>query len=526
MQYQLFLFFAFLLSVVDLLSIFYLISNYENKRVRWFFGILVLNLGWLIFNSLELLAGSQEWTLNFMKISFVFLMLLPPTWLFFVMSYLTIEIPSWMKWLYLIPGVNILLLLTNAQHHLFWQEYLFSLQGEFLTIQKIAGPIFIEHAMYSYLLLLVGLIIILVNYMNAAVVHRKRAAVVFISISLSFLYSIFHILGYLPWQKDFSPIVFGFSLLIVTNFSVVRGFFELTIVPRQRLFEYISDGIVIFDDTGTILDINPGGLAILGNNIGSSDVLGKKTEEVFSFWKELKYFNPSEQAAGESLDQSQIIVITVEDQLMYYDVSVHQMKSAYVVILHDVSEIQKLMIRVEELANFDALTKLRNRRSFFNAANILLKYSKRNQQSVSIILMDIDNFKVINDRYGHLLGDLVLKDVAEILEKTLRAVDIKARYGGDEFIILLPQTTLEDAKIVAEKLLEQVLAHQFTTGSQNLSVTFSLGVSGRNLVDRDFTIMKVIEEADAALYHAKKTGKNRFVVHSFFVEQEEQEISG
>ena len=126
------------------------------------------------------------------------------------------------------------------------------------------------------------------------------------------------------------------------------------------------------------------------------------------------------------------------------------------------------------------------------------------------MLMDLDHFKNINDTYGHLAGDMVLQDVAKIIQKNIRETDTAARYGGEEFIVLLPNTKKEDAVHLAERMRLSIENHTFPD-MQNAAITISIGIAG--VPDKDITTEdKIVQCADIALYKSKQNGRNRTVV--------------
>ena len=139
-----------------------------------------------------------------------------------------------------------------------------------------------------------------------------------------------------------------------------------------------------------------------------------------------------------------------------------------------------------------------------------LKRAKRSGQPLAVIMFDIDQFKAVNDRYGHLAGDALLAAVADYARLKLRTTDIKCRYGGDEFLVILPETTLQGAEHAAESLTREIGTLQLTTERGMLSPTISVGVAAADNDELD--ALTLIARADAALYHAKQTGRNRYSV--------------
>jgi len=173
----------------------------------------------------------------------------------------------------------------------------------------------------------------------------------------------------------------------------------------------------------------------------------------------------------------------------------------------------RLAIVVEEsqrLATTDSLTGLLNRRAFLEAANTELIRSDRTSTSTSALLIDVDHFKQINDRLGHAAGDVVLAAMGELLRKQARPYDIVARWGGEEFVVVLPNTTAADAQRVGERLRRAIEAARIVAPTgEPIAITASVGVATRLL---DESIDALLDRADRAMYIAKASGRNRVEV--------------
>ncbi len=162
--------------------------------------------------------------------------------------------------------------------------------------------------------------------------------------------------------------------------------------------------------------------------------------------------------------------------------------------------------RLDFLATTDTLSRLSNRGHFMALAEKMFTQSRRYDQPLSALVIDIDDFKQVNDRFGHGEGDRVIRAVADLLRRHCRASDLVGRVGGEEFVMLLPNTPVSGALATAEKILEGVEATRLG-GRSPFSVTVSIGVSGRGGGDTDLETL--INRADQALYRAKQAGKNR-----------------
>jgi diguanylate cyclase (GGDEF)-like protein len=158
----------------------------------------------------------------------------------------------------------------------------------------------------------------------------------------------------------------------------------------------------------------------------------------------------------------------------------------------------------------DSLTGAYNRRGLFQIGEFEYSHVRRIDRPFCALMIDIDHFKRINDQYGHATGDQTLRGLIERCRAASRAVDIIGRYGGEEFVILLPDTQLESARHVAERLRQSIMKDPFTTDSGPLNITISIDVAQAMSLN---SLSTLIERADAALYDAKRTGRNRVVVN-------------
>jgi diguanylate cyclase (GGDEF)-like protein/PAS domain S-box-containing protein len=163
--------------------------------------------------------------------------------------------------------------------------------------------------------------------------------------------------------------------------------------------------------------------------------------------------------------------------------------------------------QLRKLAVTDELTGLRNRRAFEERMVMEFSMARRRKRELAALLLDVDNFKMINDRYGHAAGDEVLRRLGSLLRTTVRLPDLPARYGGEEFVILLPETGEEGGEGLARRIMEKVAAEPWDFGT----LTVSIGVAAMN--ESLENGLQLVALADEALYAAKRTGKNRVVLH-------------
>lgn len=211
---------------------------------------------------------------------------------------------------------------------------------------------------------------------------------------------------------------------------------------------------------------------------------------------------------------------TARSEFMFQNITLFPLFSANKTIervcalIYDVSEEANSLLQLQSISRTDALTQLLNRGYWQELFEQEFARSQRYDDNAAVILVDIDNFKTVNDTYGHQVGDKAIQFIAELIQKNQRETDTCGRYGGEEFVITLPKATTEDARLVAERLRQQVDDNPLTVNmdgqQQQINLTVSVGVAAiKSSMDSADDWLK---QADSALYQAKEQGRNRVVV--------------
>ncbi len=172
------------------------------------------------------------------------------------------------------------------------------------------------------------------------------------------------------------------------------------------------------------------------------------------------------------------------------------------------------------LSKTDSLTALLNRTGLFKEGNKLVKKAREEQLELSVLLFDIDFFKLINEDFGHSVGDAVLKKIAELVSETMRSRDVLARLGGEQFVAILPSSDLDHAKAIAVRVLEKIAQYNFNKLGVKRTITLSLGVA--NIKNTNAAFDDILHAADLAMYQAKAQGRNQVVSYESIVEDQER----
>jgi diguanylate cyclase (GGDEF)-like protein/PAS domain S-box-containing protein len=279
----------------------------------------------------------------------------------------------------------------------------------------------------------------------------------------------------------------------------------------ETLLFMLPVGVVLIDyDTRVIIEMNPYATMILG--YPKEQVIGQKCFNCICpiNIKSCPIKNPDME-----IDRSEGELICASGERIPVFKSAITMKfDGKPVILQcfqDISEIKKLQNQLTKMARTDYLTGLFNRMFFYKRAKEELSRANRNQKQFSLLMLDIDYFKKINDKFGHPAGDAVLQRISHVCQNGLRESDVIGRLGGEEFGVLLTECQLHDAEIAAERLRQMVASETVKYEEEDINCTISIGIS--SWTEDTLTVDSLIKMADDALYRAKNSGRNRICLY-------------
>jgi diguanylate cyclase (GGDEF)-like protein len=306
------------------------------------------------------------------------------------------------------------------------------------------------------------------------------------------------------------PASFAFAVgCLVILYSIRRiGFLGLKAIARDRAFDVIDEGIIVSDDEWRPVDINSSARRILSNCFGLDN--NANVDMIASRLSEKIKPNLASLYAGNELRFE--LPRSGSEHSLYFALRVfplidHAATVGYAGVIRDVTSDTLKMSDLRQLAERDPLTAIYNKSAFREIVSGLRALSPA---TGCLIIFDIDNFKDYNDRWGHLAGDSVLKDVCSYCRESLRDGDVFGRVGGDEFAVFLSNVTDDDAQALAARIKAKIAANGFTTGSNSLRVTISMGVAHSASQDESFE--DLFSRADQALYRSKKEGRNRITL--------------
>ncbi len=291
------------------------------------------------------------------------------------------------------------------------------------------------------------------------------------------------------------------------------------------VYEHTSEAIMVTDADGMINSVNPAFTSISGYS--KEEVIGKNATNV----KNSPYENLNNVAMMDALEntgywqgeiinqgknnESDVAWVTI-NTIYNADHSIHHR----VAIFNDISEQKKSEALILQQANFDTLTGLPNRRLFYDRLEQEIKRAQRSSTTLALVFIDLDDFKKINDTLGHDVGDVLLKEAALRLEKSVRASDTVARFGGDEFTILLPDLTHTDRLDRILRTFLDKLSQPFKLGSEIVYISASMGISF--FPDDGTNASVMLRNSDQAMYVAKRSGRNRYSYFTAAMQEQAQ----
>jgi diguanylate cyclase (GGDEF)-like protein/PAS domain S-box-containing protein len=429
------------------------------------------------------------------------------------------------------PILSTVLFWTNEYHHLFYQSLDLVQENGFLAVDFVRGPWYWINTFYSYAIIGIALLVLSQCALRWSPLYLNQYRLILIGSFIPWAASAYSEFYFSQWHGlDLAPLMFGLSGIIYVFAIFHTHFMDLIPIARSLLIENMRDGVLVLDLRNRIMDINPAMEGFLEEKI--SFYMGKNAFEVFQPWME---------KTDLFLDKTEtrIELKVPKDPSRYVDLQVtplydrSQSMNGYLMVFRDITESKQvekrlryvndrlqgqlieiglLQSKLREQAIRDPLTNIFNRRYLDETLDRELSRAAREDYPVCVIMVDIDHFKRVNDTHGHEAGDLVLKAIAETLSDHCRRGDFACRYGGEEFVVALPNITLETAYARAEDLRKSLNLLSVPYEEHTLSVTISMGIAcfPENGQTRDC----ILRAADQAMYAAKEAGRDHILSYN------------
>ncbi|KAA9032382.1 histidine kinase N-terminal 7TM domain-containing diguanylate cyclase [Niallia endozanthoxylica] len=461
--------------------------------------------------ALELSSTSLERMIFWLNIEYLVLPFIPVFIFLMCLEYTGLKLKQRKRLLlFIVPIITIFIHGTNELHRLYYTSIQLNNDGPFPTLKLEHGPWFYVHSLFLFMCLMMS-VIVLLSQLKKAASFRFRMQIILMTAGIltPIIANYYYVNGLSPHGIDLGPVSMSISFLFHGAALVSYQMFNVTPIARDTVFEKMKNGVIVLNQNGMIVDYNDAMLAIIpalnSQSIGKSivDAVGKTgpLAEIFMLERECDY----EICRDEERVYFQIQFSTVTNKNNY--------EIGKIITFVDVTEKVDLQKKLKTLASIDGLSQVYNRTFFMQESERVI--GSLNGRDVSIIMFDIDHFKKINDTFGHEAGDKVLTHIASTAKESLRTNDIMGRYGGEEFIICLPDTSLTEAYELAQSIRVRISQHSTTYYNDEIYVTSSFGISSALIRKEDShnTLEVLIREADQALYESKSKGRNYVAIY-------------
>lgn len=477
-------------------------------------GLMLVVVEWALSSGLEVAAGSLGTKILFAKAEYLGASSAAPIFLTFSLIYT--QQNKWLKrsnllLLWNVPVIVTLLAWTNEWHHLIWTSINPSSTSGLNLYVYHHGIAFYILIAYIYLCNAAVVYVLYRSYLHSPKVYRRQIDVVIVGALIPWVGSIIYLFNLVPVPGlDITPIAFALTGLVLAWGILYYQLLNLAPIARDALIENLQEGILVLDLQDRIVDMNPAALQMfdLVAVPAGSDCLS-----TFQKWPALldaltkRSDKPGEiELASSTVKYVDIRVVPIHGR--------GERVSGFQVTLQDISErrymeaaLEAQTRELERQAITDDLTGLYNRRYTNEVLAREFQRSERHHSPLSLPLFDVDNFKLINDRYGHACGDEALRAIARELRAGLRATDIAARMGWDEFLIIFLETEPVRAWIGLDRLRARLATIELgQADGAPLQMTISGGLTSWFPGD---TPDEALKRTDRLLYEAKNAGKDR-----------------
>ena len=500
----------------------------RNALIWMLFGLSIWAFSYAMITVFPTLEAKIFW----LRIENIGILTVPVFWFLFTVQYAQVD-----QWLnrytgalfFVIPLTSWILIISKDGFPLYYSAVQpVSSSGGPLIIER--GPWYIITAIQAYALNLIGMGVLIWRFLYYRNIYRRQLTVLIGAVLIPVVANLFYQFGprsLLPLSAlvDLTPISFTVTAFLLSVGVFGLRLFDLIPIARHTILEHIPEMVFVADAHDRVLDANSAAQKALGKSL--EEIIGKDPLEVFEKWPQLinRFLTSDEtheqiQVPGDPPRTFEIDISPLYNQLrqlegrviVAHDITEYKwlendLKYANESLKNQLEEIDQLRAELQEQAIRDPLTNAYNRRYLTEFLNKEILRAERESTPVTIVIMDVDNFKQFNDSYGHNCGDEVLKNITQFLNEHARRGDVVCRYGGEEFVVLMPNVSLETGFERAEMWRQDFSETPFEYQGMELFATFSAGLA--TYPQHGTTGEAILQAADKALLHSKDTGKNR-----------------
>jgi diguanylate cyclase (GGDEF)-like protein len=496
-----------LLAAFGMVFVAVLAWRFRRHRGGWALWVFAVGASiWAFTEGMTYVGFSPETSLFLWNLGHIGVTSVPLAMAVFTLSYIGyghLLTRGRLVMLSILPVATLLCAWTNDWHGWYWRNLWVDSSVPFPMLAETHGPFLWIYSAYGILLILTTIAILLRKLSERSQPTRRQIYLVLVAMVLPMLGHMVYMAELTPLTNmDMTPLMFNISGFVLMYAFMRERLFELTPVSVHEIYRSLEDAIFVIDDEGRVQDMNKAARSLLLTTADRS--IGVLLPELLP-------------EAGFLLNEAHGDVNgEVSLHGHYYDVrmtllhSVGGRFSGRMLVWRDVTERKQLESELRRLSVTDALTGLYNRRYFRHRGEDEIKHAQRYGRPLSMIMLDIDYFKDVNDSFGHDAGDRVLVALAALLTSELRETDCIGRIGGEEFALLLPETDEAAAHELCQRVLKAVAAMSVSiVDGRTIGITVSAGMA--TLEAGEIGISQFMRRTDGAMYQAKNEGRNRLV---------------
>jgi diguanylate cyclase (GGDEF)-like protein len=504
-----------------ILCIYVFLKRHIYSNIAYFFIAYVATITIYCFASATGLLATNIDEIKFWTIfQYIGIAISPAFGLLFVLKYLGFNPSKWViSAILLIPCITVLMVATNDIHHLHYRVYEVDPLLGAPFIYQIEGFWYMIHGTITFSYMFVAAILACSRWKETNQVYRPQLITLIVGQTVPIVVIFLYLIDVTPRGVDPLPMALWITSTLYLWCIKSSRLFTMMPIAKDTIFNNINDGVLVLDDSKQLIEYNQACQTMFPQL--SKSMLGTDFFEMWSLFTNRRFPHNF-----EDLPLIKEITIGEGSTKKIYHIRISSLiykknSKGYLIIFTDITEIKELQLQLEHQAFYDDLTQIYNRRAFFQKSEKEYEQAKRERVPYTLILIDIDHFKKVNDTYGHQIGDAIIVHTVNVCKSILPADALFARYGGEEFVIALEGYTAAMGEKLAYTLCEQVSSKYCVTDQVTLNVTISIGVA-EAMVEEAESLQKVLNKADQALYLAKQAGRNDVKVYSDVPQSEVQ----
>lgn len=484
--------------IVVLALVFLSYKNKTEKFSRQFMIAMIFMAIWTLGTTLEMISTTLIFKVIFtdmVQFGMAFVSV-ASYWFVIVYTELNQKIYRIILWLFMaLNTLAMILLFSDPIHHLLRSAVKLSQEGHKYNL--IIEPTMLGSLFIIIRFLLFGFaVVLLFIYLGKTFKNMRKQVLMILT---GFLIALVILVLKQYWLEDLGFTISMSTILCIPYIFIGIGVFKysfLSVAPlaKEWVINTLDEGIIVLSSEGKILETNNWADTFLEKY---GDYLNKE---------ELKNIYISKEDSFHKLQYE------ISGEIRYFDITVHHIlttnfdKRGSVVVIRDVTPFVSKQLELKEKAEYDGLTKI------FNRQTLIMQYANIKNGPISIMIIDIDKFKDINDTYGHPTGDAVIIGVVEAMKKSIRGKDLIGRLGGDEFCIILVDSSPEHCLNISERILTSIKNQKYNTDYDIQNIEVSIGAF-TNIDVESISFKKAYEKADKALYEAKSESRKIVISH-------------